>query len=114
MMDELHKSQTEDIRAFVPEEGQRRFLCSNKQSSRCPSSGIVEAPFGGSITLEIARKLLNDYVSTDFQIISRINYLRAFMRPIIQKSLLAHRKEFVNKVKMSNYEKVCKKSIRKI
>ena len=37
-MEELHrKLNNDDI--FVPEEGQRDFLCSNKESLRCPSLG---------------------------------------------------------------------------
>ncbi|MFH1623655.1 MAG: hypothetical protein ABID54_00680 [Pseudomonadota bacterium] len=36
-MSELHKRNEELI--FVPEEGQRNPLCSNRGSSRCPSLG---------------------------------------------------------------------------
>lgn len=35
-MNELHKKLISDQK-FVPKEGQRDFLCSNKESLRCPS-----------------------------------------------------------------------------
>ena len=38
-MDTLHDKQNND-HFFVPEEGQRGLLCSNKKSFRCPSFGI--------------------------------------------------------------------------
>jgi len=41
-MRKLHnKSISENI--FVPEEGQRDLLCSNKKSLRCPSFGIINS-----------------------------------------------------------------------
>ena len=38
-MKKLHNKLTID-KIFVPEEGQRGLLCSNKESIRCPSLGI--------------------------------------------------------------------------
>lgn len=38
-MKTLHDKQNNDT-FFVPEEGQRGLLCSNKKSFRCPSFGI--------------------------------------------------------------------------
>ena len=39
-MNELHNKLIND-KNFVPEEGQRDLLCSNKKSLRCPSFGIT-------------------------------------------------------------------------
>ena len=39
MIEELHIKPNND-NIFVPEEGQRGLMCSNKKSFRCPSSGI--------------------------------------------------------------------------
>lgn len=38
-MKKLHERFNNDIN-FIPEEGQRDLLCSNKKSFRCPSFGI--------------------------------------------------------------------------
>jgi hypothetical protein len=40
-MSRLHKT-TENDTHFVPKEGQRDFLCSNKKSFRCPSLGYMQ------------------------------------------------------------------------
>lgn len=39
----LHRELNND-EIFVPEEGQRDFLCSNKESLRCPSLGLKATP----------------------------------------------------------------------
>ncbi|MBI2120925.1 MAG: hypothetical protein HYT94_04865 [Parcubacteria group bacterium] len=41
ILKELHKSLI-DTSHVVPNEGQRRLLCSNGVSSRCPSFGVTE------------------------------------------------------------------------
>ncbi len=38
-MNKLHNNQINDLN-FVPKEGQRGLLCSNKESFRCPSLSI--------------------------------------------------------------------------
>jgi hypothetical protein len=54
-MDELHKRLNNDIK-FVPKEGQRDLLCSNKKSFRCPSFGINNNT--GDVALDYLAKVL--------------------------------------------------------
>jgi hypothetical protein len=41
-MNSQHRKLKSDNNNFVPEEGQRDFLCCNKESLRCPSLGVDE------------------------------------------------------------------------
>ena len=80
-MSKLHKELNNDV--FVPDEGQRDFLCNNKSSLRCPSSGFNqtlsdETIFGikelGNIFNKIHNRLLNEgYIISDGKIYKNEN-----------------------------------------
>lgn len=53
-MDRLHRSQYDALQ-FEPNEGQRGFLCSNKESSRCPSLSL--SPILSEETLDSLEEL---------------------------------------------------------
>lgn len=89
-MDKLHKSSIQTGNDIVPKEGQRGLLCSNKQSVRCPSLGYKEnSPT--LLTVERYRQLTGDGVSTEEQVVRRLQYLDSLCRNII-------------KVEIQNYE----------
>jgi hypothetical protein len=48
-MSKLHKSSYNDVSAFENNEGQRRLLCSNKTSLRCPSLSSKAVLSDGSL-----------------------------------------------------------------
>ncbi len=112
-MTKLHKELNND--RFVPNEGQRDFLCNNKSSFRCPSlcyeySGSeenldktyidLESSFSfenvkivknsKSVSVEEYRHLTGDFVSSSEKIQEKIDYLYAFCRNIIKLEIKKH------------------------
>jgi hypothetical protein len=55
-MNSQHRKLKSDNNNFVPEEGQRDFLCCNKESLRCPSLGVTETKLSEE-TIRAVREL---------------------------------------------------------
>jgi hypothetical protein len=58
-MDKLHINSTSDNN-FVPEEGQRDLMCSNKKSLRCPSLGLNNLLISEDVAIDYLAQVLVD------------------------------------------------------